>query len=97
MCLRYLEAFTMCSGNSVTSSRGSLADAEQRRELLHLIVSQFPERRKMAWQLVKGAGLSCKEAARVMQTSEGNIRAHVRDGLIICRRFIQPKGDSHEE
>ena len=75
----------------------SLADAEQRSALLRQVVSQFPERRKMAWQLVKGAGLSCKEAARAMQTTDGTVEAHVRDALIICRRFIQAKGDSHEE
>ena len=75
----------------------SLADTEQRRALLRQVVSQFPERRKMAWQLVKGEGLSCKEAARAMQTSDGTVKAHVRDALILCRRFIQAKGDSHEE
>jgi RNA polymerase sigma factor (sigma-70 family) len=75
----------------------ALADTEQRRALLRQVVSQFTERQKMAWQLVKGKGLSCKEAARAMQISDGTVKAHVRDGLILCRRFIQGKGDSHEE
>lgn len=74
----------------------SLADTEQRRALLREVVSQFPERRKMAWQLVKSEGLSSKEAARAMQTSDGTVKAHVRDALILCRRFIQAKGDPHE-
>lgn len=73
----------------------SVFESERCRELLREVISEFPSRRKQAWQLVKIEGRSCKEAARTMNVSPGTIQTYMRDGMIVCRRRLQAQGGSY--
>jgi len=78
----------MAPATGVGASPPDVASAREERELLRAVLWELPEKQRVAVTLVYLDGMSCKEAAQVMEAREGTVYYWLHEGRKLLARRL---------